>query len=223
MMIKGTQTDRISGGYWWETRFRKRQSQSRKDRVFTSPGVLNVACIAGFTGLGTSPTCPLDSGHTPRMKLAALLRSEQVMLDMRSEEHMEAIIELVDHLISVDGLDAGLREEVVESLKAREEKVSTGIGYGVAIPHAFSEKLDHVVAIFGRSDNGIDFEALDNCPVHFVVLFIVPKKDYHMHLQTLAAIAKMFTNCDIRNKLREAEDCEEILNILAGKDSRNVA
>ena len=49
--------------------------------------------------------------------------------------------------------------------------------------------LDHVIAVFGRSSAGIDFEALDNAPVHFIVLFIVPRKDYHMHLQTLAAIA----------------------------------
>ncbi|MGB1131236.1 MAG: PTS sugar transporter subunit IIA, partial [Haloferula sp.] len=139
------------------------------------------------------------------------------------EEHMDAILELVDHLIEVDLLSPNLRAEVVESLKSREEQVSTGIGYGVAIPHAFSENLDKVVAVFGRSTKGIDFEALDHCPVHSVVLFLVPKKDYHMHLQTLAAIAKMFTNCEIRKKLAAAECRKEILNILAGKGSRNVA
>ena len=157
------------------------------------------------------------------MKLASLLTPDQIVLEMRSEEHMDAILELVDHLIEVDLLSPNLRAEVVESLKSREEQVSTGIGYGVAIPHAFSENLDKVVAVFGRSTKGIDFEALDHCPVHSVVLFLVPKKDYHMHLQTLAAIAKMFTNCEIRKKLAAAECRKEILNILAGKGSRNVA
>lgn len=157
------------------------------------------------------------------MKLASLLTPDQIVLEMRSEEHMPAIIELVDHLVDIEMLSLDLREEVVSSLEAREEQVSTGIGYGVAIPHAFSENLDQVVAVFGRSKKGIDFEALDNCPVHFVVLFIVPKKDYHLHLQTLAAIAKMFTNCEIRKQLSEAECRSEILNILAGKASRNVA
>ena len=157
------------------------------------------------------------------MKLASLLTPDQIVLDMRTEEHMDAILELVDHLVEVERLSPSLREEVVESLRAREEQVSTGIGYGVAIPHAFSEKLDQVVTVFGRSAKGIDFEALDHCPVHFVVLFLVPKKDYHMHLQTLAAIAKMFTNCEIRKQLAAAECRTEILNILAGKGSRNVA
>lgn len=136
---------------------------------------------------------------------------------------MEAIAELVDRLVEVDRLPEGLRDEALQSLQAREEQVSTGIGYGVAIPHAFSEKIDEVVTVFGRSGNGIDFEALDHCPVHFVILFIVPKKDYHLHLQTLAAIAKMFTNCEIREKLANAGNRNEILEILAGKGSRNVA
>ncbi|MEP4079494.1 PTS sugar transporter subunit IIA [Haloferula sp.] len=157
------------------------------------------------------------------MKLASLLSPDQIVLEMRSEEHMPAIIELVDHLISVEKLPEDLREEVVASLEAREEQVSTGIGYGVAIPHAFSENLENVAAVFGRSAKGVDFEALDNSPVHFVVLFIVPKKDYHLHLQTLAAIAKMFTNCEIRRQLSEAECRTAILDILAGKPSRNVA
>lgn len=157
------------------------------------------------------------------MKLASLLSPDQIVLDMRSEEHMPAIFELVDHLIENGKLPEALREEVVASLEAREEQVSTGIGYGVAIPHAFSENLKNVAAVFGRSVKGIDFEALDHCPVHFVVLFIVPKKDYHLHLQTLAAIAKMFTNCEIRRQLSEAECRTAILDILAGKTSRNVA
>lgn len=157
------------------------------------------------------------------MKLASLLTSDQIVLDMGAEEHLPAVEELVDHLVGIGRLPENLREEVVEALRAREEQVSTGIGYGVAIPHAFSEKIDEVVAVFGRSVKGIDFEALDHSPVHFVVLFIVPKKDYHLHLQTLAAIAKMFTNCEIRRQLGEAECRTAILDILAGKGSRNVA
>lgn len=157
------------------------------------------------------------------MKLASLLTPDQVILDMHAEDHLPAIEELVDHLVKTQKLSEELREEVVASLRDREEQVSTGIGYGVAIPHAFSEKLENVVTMFGRSKAGIDFEALDNSPVHFVILFVVPQKDYHLHLQTLAAIAKMFTNCEIRRQLAAAECRSEILNILAGKAPKNVA
>ena len=157
------------------------------------------------------------------MKLATLLTPEQIVLDMKADGHWTAIVELVDHLISIGGLAEGLREEILDSLKQREEQVSTGIGYGVAIPHAFSENVETVSAVFGRSEAGIDFEALDNAPVHYVVLFIVPKKDYHLHLQTLAAIAKMFTNCEIREQLGKAECRAEIQRILAGRNPKSAA
>jgi mannitol/fructose-specific phosphotransferase system IIA component (Ntr-type) len=90
----------------------------------------------------------------------------------------------------------------------------------VAIPHAFSDYLDHVVAVFGRSKAGIEFNALDNAPVHFIVLFIVPRKDYHMHLRTLAAIAKMFTNGEVLRQLGAAGSVQEILAIFESKPSR---
>ena len=67
---------------------------------------------------------------------------------------------------------------------------------------------------------GIDFEALDGAPVHFIVLFIVPRKNYQLHLQTLSAIAKMFTNWEILRQLAAAKSHLEILEILDSKPSR---
>lgn len=154
------------------------------------------------------------------MKLVKLLGADQIILDMKAAEHWPAIIELVDHLIEIERLPKSQRDGVLEALKAREEQVSTGIGSGVAIPHTFSDELEEVVAVFGRSKAGIDFEAIDNAPVHYIILFIVPRKDYHLHLRTLAAIAKMFTNCEVRRQLGVAETRDEILTILDSKPSR---
>lgn len=151
------------------------------------------------------------------MKLAKLLSADQIILDMKALEHWPAIVELVDHLVACGRLPAALRKDVLDALKAREDQVSTGIGSGVAIPHAFSDDLEEVAAVFGRSKAGIDFEAIDNAPVHFVILFIVPRKDYHLHLRTLAAIAKMFTNCEIRRQFGKAETRNDILAILDSK------
>jgi mannitol/fructose-specific phosphotransferase system IIA component (Ntr-type) len=142
---------------------------------------------------------------------------------MEAAEHWPAITELVDHLVATGKLPGSQREEMLAAFKAREEQVSTGIGCGVAIPHAFSDDSDEVVAVFGRSRQGIDFEALDHAPVHFIILFIVPRKDYHLHLRTLAAIAKMFTNSEIRRQLGQAETRDEILAILDCKPSRVAA
>ena len=154
------------------------------------------------------------------MKLANLLGADQIILDMKAVDHWPAIEELVNHLVQISLLPEGQRDGSLEALKARKEQVSTGIGSEVAIPHAFSDELEEVVAVFGRSKAGIDFEAIDNAPVHYIILFIVPRKDYHLHLRTLAAIAKMFTNCEVRRQLGTAETRDEILTILDSKPSR---
>ena len=92
--------------------------------------------------------------------------------------------------------------------------------HGVAIPHAFSDSIDHVIAAFARSKDGVEFESIDHAPVNFIVLFVVPKKDHGMHLQTLAAIARMFNNCEVRQRLAEATSNEEVIDIFASRPSR---
>ena len=91
--------------------------------------------------------------------------------------------------------------------------MSTGIGFGIAIPHASSDAVFEVVAAFGRSSQGIEFDALDSAPVKFVVLFIVPKNQFQTHLRTLASIAKFLNDRSVREKLAEAGTKEEILAI----------
>lgn len=157
------------------------------------------------------------------MKLAKLLSLDQILLDMKAEDHRAAIIELVDHLVVIGRLPQAQREPILTALKAREELVSTGIGSGMAIPHAFSDEIEEVVAVFGCSRAGLDFEALDHAPVHFIILFIVPRKHYHLHLRTLAAIAKMFTNSEIRRQLAAAQSRDEILAIFDSRPSRVAA
>jgi mannitol/fructose-specific phosphotransferase system IIA component (Ntr-type) len=180
--------------------------------------------IACHHGLGTVTTRPHP--HPPAgvvfrfMKLAKLLTADQIILDMKAVEHWPSIVELVGHLVTTEQLPTAQEQEMLEAFKAREELVSTGIGSGIAIPHAFSDHLDRVIAVFGRSKSGIDFQALDAAPVHFIILFIVPRKDYHLHLRTLAAIAKMFTNCEVRRQLGHAETVDDILAIFDSKPSR---
>ena len=154
------------------------------------------------------------------MNLANLLTEEQIVPEVRSTERWPAIVELVDHLCAIGRLPSELRETVLKLLTEREQMISTGIGSGVAIPHAFAQEIDEVVSVFGRSKQGIDFASIDNSPVHFIILFIVPKDEYQLHLRTLAAIAKMFTNGGIRERLSAAESSTEILTILGSRPAR---
>ncbi len=147
------------------------------------------------------------------MSLASLLSSEQIIPEMQATERWPAIVELIELLVRLEKIPAESRESILAALKQREETMSTGIGFGIAIPHASSEDVTEVVAAFGRSSQGIEFDALDNAPVKFVVLFVVPKNQFQTHLRTLAAIAKFLNDRSVRESLASASSPEEILSI----------
>jgi mannitol/fructose-specific phosphotransferase system IIA component (Ntr-type) len=113
------------------------------------------------------------------------------------------------------------RELVWESIKQREETMSTGIGSGIAIPHASSDRVSDVVAAFGHSTAGIEFESLDGEPVFFVVLFVVPKDQFQTHLRTLAAIAKFLNDKTVRAELSRADDAGQILQVFQTRSPKS--
>ena len=147
------------------------------------------------------------------MTLANLLSEDQVIPEMKSTERWSAITELVDRLLAHKRLEPADRQSVIDALYAREQTMSTGIGFGIAIPHASSERISEVVCAFGRSSSGIEFGSLDHAPVKFIVLFIVPKDQFQMHLRTLAAIAKFLNDRGVRERLASAEGGREILEV----------
>jgi mannitol/fructose-specific phosphotransferase system IIA component (Ntr-type) len=150
------------------------------------------------------------------MALANLLSAEQIIPEMKATERWPAIVELVDLLVSLGKIKPADRDPILASLKQREETMSTGIGFGIAIPHCSSDRLEEVIAAFGRSSGGIEFDALDNAPVKFVVLFIVPKNQFQTHLRTLASIAKFLNDRSVRDNLGSAKSAAEILSIFHG-------
>ena len=147
------------------------------------------------------------------MTLGNMLSLDQILPEMNAVERMEAIVELVDLLVAKGHVKAEDRDVVLSALRAREDTMSTGIGFGIAIPHASSDRVNRVVAAFGRSSKGIEFDALDNAPVRFIVLFVVPKDQFQTHLRTLAAIAKFLNDRLVRERLAQATTAEEILGI----------
>jgi mannitol/fructose-specific phosphotransferase system IIA component (Ntr-type) len=97
--------------------------------------------------------------------------------------------------------------------------MSTGIGFGIGIPHASTDLITEVVGALGRSKKGCNFDALDNQPVSIVVLFLVPQGQFQKHLHTLAGIAKLLHKADFRQALEQAPDAEAMLRVIkdAGK------
>ena len=154
------------------------------------------------------------------MSLDNLLSAEQIVPEMKATERWPAIVELIDLLVGLAKIKTDDRESILASLKQREETMSTGIGFGIAIPHCSSDRIEEVVAAFGRSTNGIEFDALDNAPVKFVVLFIVPKNQFQTHLRTLASIAKFLNDRATRERLAEANSADEILSIFRDRSQK---
>lgn len=148
------------------------------------------------------------------MDLASLLEPKRIISDLQSSNSKDAIEELVDHLCKNAFLLNGEKDKIINSLFEREDRTTTGIGSSVAIPHATSDVIDKTLMIFGRSLEGIDFEAIDNNPVNFVILFLIPESDNNHHLQTLASIARFFTKGNIRETLLKASTETEILQAI---------
>jgi mannitol/fructose-specific phosphotransferase system IIA component (Ntr-type) len=92
--------------------------------------------------------------------------------------------------------------------------MSTGIGFGIGIPHASTELISEVIGALGRSRSGIQFDALDNQPVNLVVLFLVPQGQFQKHLHTLAHIARMMHDGEFRTALMQAPDAAAMLKII---------
>lgn len=128
---------------------------------------------------------------------------------------------MVDVLVNAGKIREQERELVLESIKEREQTMSTGIGFGIAIPHASSDIVEEVVAAFGRSTIGIEFDSLDGQPVFFIVLFVVPKDQFQTHLRTLAAIAKFLNDKAVRDELSRADDAGQILRVFESRSPRS--
>jgi mannitol/fructose-specific phosphotransferase system IIA component (Ntr-type) len=155
------------------------------------------------------------------MTLAKLLSPGVILPDLQATERWQAITEIVDFLVAGGSLAPGDREEVLAALRQREETMSTGIGFGIAIPHASSDCVSEVLTAFARSAKGIEFDSLDNELVHFIVLFIVPKNQFQAHLRTLAAIAKFLNDRVVREELAAAEGTDGILEVFRRHSPKN--
>ncbi len=151
------------------------------------------------------------------MTLASLLSEDQIISALAATDRWQALEEIVSRLVEKGHLDASYREEAIAALSHREETMSTGIGFGIAIPHASCDAAKEVTACFARSQAGVDFESLDGKPVHFIVLFLVPKDQFQTHQRTLAAIAKFLNDPIVRAELATAPDAASILEIFERK------
>ncbi len=148
------------------------------------------------------------------MELGDILTREQIITDLRATNRWEAIDELIENLVTTGRIKAEHREAIAAVVKKREASMSTGIGFGIGIPHASTDLIYEVVGSLGRSTRGVVFDALDNQPVNLVMLFLVPQGQFQKHLHTLANIAKLLHRAEFRQALEQAPDAEAMLHVI---------
>jgi fructose-specific phosphotransferase system IIA component len=148
------------------------------------------------------------------MNLGDILHKEQIITELQASNRWEAIDELINNLVSCGKIKAEHQQAIAAVVKKRETSMSTGIGFGIGIPHASTDLIYEVVGALGRSRKGVNFDALDNQPVNLVMLFLVPQGQFQKHLHTLANIAKLLHKKEFRQALEEAPNAETMCRII---------
>jgi fructose-specific phosphotransferase system IIA component len=145
------------------------------------------------------------------MTLSDYLNKNNIILNAKSRTRWDIIQEMLDLAVKNREVREEDREIVRKALVDREKSMSTGIGKGVAIPHCTSVKIDDISIIMAISPAGIDFDAIDSEPVRIVILLLVPKNKLTQHIKTLANIAKIMNNDEMREDLLSLKSGEAII------------
>ena len=152
------------------------------------------------------------------MRIDDILKKDSIIADLVGTNKEEVLREVTDFLQS-QGLIKN-KESLLNTLIEREKLGSTGIGENVAIPHGKSDELSKIITVFARSLKGVDFEALDQKPVHFVCMVIAPSNSTGQHLKTLARISRIFKNQNLRDGILKLKNADQIYSLLLEEDSK---
>lgn len=150
------------------------------------------------------------------LKIVDLLSKDEIVSDLKAENKEDVLRELVNLLY-----DAGKirdQKKALEVLLDREQLGSTGVGYGVAIPHGKYNAIENLIAAFGRSKKGIDFDAVDHKPVHIFFLFLASENAANLHLKVLARSCRLLKRDTFRESLMQAENEDEIMKVIAREE-----
>ncbi|MET0547565.1 MAG: PTS IIA-like nitrogen regulatory protein PtsN [Caulobacterales bacterium] len=146
--------------------------------------------------------------------LSDLLKPTSVIPKLRAADREQVLSSLADAAAKASGLDARV---IYDAVQEREKLGGTGVGEGVAIPHARVEGLEAPLGVFARLEAPVDFEAADEAPADLVFLLLSPKEAGADHLKALAAIARTLKKAELRDALRAAPSKEAIGILLSPK------
>ena len=146
------------------------------------------------------------------MKLSKFSSEELITFELKSSDKDGVIRELVE-LASKSNLVKD-KEELYRDVVERENLVTTGVGYGVAFPHAKTRATRGIVIAFGRSNSGVDFDAMDKKPVHLFFLIAAPEDAIGAHLNVMARLSFIMKSEENRVQLMDVKSPGELLQIV---------
>ena len=148
------------------------------------------------------------------MVVSDLINESNLIPDLQAEDRKSAYLVMAHELVHKGFIKKDLLEPVLQSLQAREDKMTTAMGGGFALPHATIPKLPKLCTLLARSLKGIPCDAVDGKLVNIFFLILVPPDQNQTHLQTLATVAKFFNRRGVKSKMMQAAGSAEILALL---------
>jgi PTS system nitrogen regulatory IIA component len=152
------------------------------------------------------------------VKIAEILLEQCVVADMRGKTKREVITELVEALEKARLIKDV--EAVVNIVMEREKLGSTGIGNGVAVPHGKLKNINNIICALGRSQNGVDFDAVDRGPVHIFFLVLAPEDSASLHLKVLSRITKILRDQSLRKRITKLSNTHDIYTSILEEDEK---
>jgi len=146
------------------------------------------------------------------MNLKTVISTDTINLHLKGNTKKEIINELLDILHKAGKIQD--RETAYAAVMDREEKMSTGMKHGIAIPHGKTATTQDLVACIGVSDNPVDFDSLDKQPCRIFIMTLSPVEKTGPHLQFLAEVSLLFKSAEKREEILNAKTPEKILEIL---------
>lgn len=153
-------------------------------------------------------------GNEPNVRLVDILDADVIRIPLDSSDKWDAIRELVDHCVAAGTLHPDKKDAALEAVVHREETMSTGLERGIAIPHGASTEVDEIVAALGVCREGIIFDSVDGEKTSLILLMIIPKNKFQKHIRTLAGISRLLNHDDLRQRIIESENADEVMEII---------
>lgn len=147
-----------------------------------------------------------------------LLQENLIIEELEAVDKQGVLREFARMLKSMNKVDN--EEDILRVLLEREALGSTGIGDGVAIPHGKLPMSSEMIVAFGRSNKGVDFQAMDSKPVHLFFLLVTPEDRPGDHLKALARISRILKNSALRECLQTAPSRQELQRLIYQEDSK---